>query len=182
MSSANTLAVHDSLKRAGFEVWTPVERRIARMPRTKARAERDLALLPTYVFADARKIEALARLANVPNRDHPRFAMFKHQGGYPLVSDSALEALRGEETRKRGIFEKLKNKGRKGPTFGLGSLVKANSGGFEGLSGVVEGARGQYTLVSYAGFHKPIAIASLLLLPDVATDEKAHDAIAARAA
>lgn len=170
MASCDTLAVANSLRAAGFEVWTPVERKIARRPKTRAQYETTTALLPSYVFAAVDRIEDLARIALTPNRDHPRFSMFKHQGGFPLVADIELEALRYTEDKRRTIFERLRDKGKRGPIFTKGARVKTDKAGFAGLSGIVEDQRGQFTMVSYASFHKPIKIASILLLPDAVTE------------
>lgn len=181
MASASTLNVRDALNKAGFDVWTPIERKIGRRPRTRAHYDKRFALMPSYVFADARRIEDLVKLTMSPNPE-VRFTIFKHQGGFPLIADAELDALRQIEGRKLGIFERLKAKGKRPPTFAPGTTVQASSGGFEGLAGVVEETRGKFTLVSYAGFHKPIAIASLLLLPEVAMNQLADDATAAQAA
>lgn len=182
MGSASTLSVLESLRQAGFEVWTPVERKIGRMPRTRAQFDKSFALMPSYVFANVRHVEELARLAMIPNREHPRFTLFKHQGGFPLIADAELEALRSIETKRQGLFERLKRKGTKGPAFAVGQSVRVPDGGFAGLSGMVEGSSGEYTLVSFAGFHKPIKIASLLLLPDAVTNEQPQGTAAQEAA
>lgn len=182
MSSAATLSLAEALTRAGFDVWTPVERTIGRMPRTRTEYDKAKALMPSYVFANICHFDDLARLAVVPNRECPRFSLFRYNGGVPLIADAELGALREEEVRTRNIFDRLKAKGKKGPAFVKGTHVRATSGGFEGLSGVVEDTQGQCTLVSYAGFHKPIKIASLLLLPDDARNAQSQDAAAQEAA
>lgn len=182
MSSAATLSVCEGLKRAGFDVWTPVERKIGRMPRTRTAFDKQRPLMPSYVFANVQDIDALAELAVIPNRECPRFTLFRHNNGIPLIADEELEALRAEESRMQRIFDRQKVKGRKGPSFEKGASVKAQSGGFEGLSGIVEGTQGQYTLVTYAGFGKPIKIASLLLLPDEVTNRQSQDTAAQEAA
>src|SRR3569623_1662835 len=182
MSSASTLSVHESLSRAGFEVWTPIENKIGRMPRTRTRYEMRSALMPSYVCAHVRHIDDLAGIAMAPQKDHPRFSMFRYQGGFPLIADVELEALRYIEEKRRGIFAKLARKGQKGPTFNHGQQVRVPEGGFAGLSGVVEESHGQFTLVSFAGFHQPIKIASIHLQPCVASDSQPDDGEAARAA
>jgi hypothetical protein len=166
MASADTLRVFNSLRDGGLEVWTPVEPRFGRMPRTRAKYDKDFAIMPSYVFGHVRHLDELLRLAMTPNREHPAFSVFHHKGGIPLVADNQLDALRYEEGRLTGIFERLKRRGMKGPTIETGTEVHMTDGPFQGLTGVVEGQNGQYTLVSFGGFHKPIQIASLLLAED----------------
>lgn len=172
MGSASTLSVLESLRRAGFDVWTPVEHKLGRMPRTRVSYEKQFALMPSYVFARVEHIEDLAKLAMMPNPDHPRFSMFQHQGGFPLIAESELDALRETESKRQGVFERLRRRGMKRPTFPLGQAVRVSEGGFAGLTGIVEGKSGEFTLVSYAGFHNPVKISSLLLLPDAVINEQ----------
>lgn len=174
MGSAATLPVHDALKARGFNVWTPVERTIRRTPISRTRFEKEHALMPSYVFAHVQHIEQLARLAMVPGPDHPRFTMFKHQGGFPLIADCELDALRQFERDRHAVFEKHRRRGLRGPVFQRDQRVKVPEGGFAGLTGVVQDQQGQYTLVSFAEFHKPIKIASILLEEEkVSTEQQA---------
>lgn len=174
MGSAQTISVATALRSAGFEVWTPVERTIRRTPISRTRFEKEHALMPSYVFAHVRHIVDLARLAMMPGPDHPRFTMFKHQGGFPLIADCELDALRQFEQRRHDVFEKQRRKGLKGPVFERGQEVRVPEGGFAGLTGVVQDQQGQYTLVSFAEFHKPIKIASILLADEkVSTEQQA---------
>jgi transcription antitermination factor NusG len=182
MGSASTLSVFESLKRAGFNVWTPIERKVGRMPRTRAAFDKQFALMPSYVFAHVQHIEDLMRIAMAPHKDHPRFTMFKHQNGFPLIADEELEALRTIEGKKQSIFEKLKRQGVKGPVFGIGAAVRVPEGPFAGLTGEVSDQSGQFTLVNIAGFHRPVKISSILLLPDVAINESSSDIAAQEAA
>lgn len=171
MASADTLKVLRALQMVGLSVWTPVERRMKKMPRNDAQFDKEIPLMPSYVFGHVQNLPELLRLAMVPGTDLPRFSMFRHQGGIPLIADDQLNALRAEEERTTRVFEKLRRRGLKGPKFDGGMTVRTTEGPFEGLSGVVEGQRGEFTLVSYAGFHQPIKIASLLLVSDVASGE-----------
>lgn len=166
MASADTLRVAKSLSDAGLEVWTPVERRLSRLPRRKARVDRECALMPSYGFGRVEHIDELLRAAMMPNRQHPAFSVFHHRGGIPLIAESELSALRDEEGRRGRVFDRLRRRGQRGAVFDPGAAVKITEGGFAGLSGIVEGAQGQYTLVSFEGFHKPIKVSSLLLLSD----------------
>ncbi len=161
--SADTLRVANSLTDHGFTVWTPVEKRFGRLPRRKARAEAEFALMKSYVFGRAKHLDDFMRLAMFPNRDHPPFSIFHHKGGIPLIADEELSALREEEDRCARIYDRLRKRNVKPLAFDRGAEVRTDEGGFAGLPGIVEGTQGQYTLVSFAGFHKPIKVQSLLL-------------------
>lgn len=166
-ASADTLRICRNLQSAGFSTWTPIDRKFGRMPRTKAKYEKEIALLPSYVFARVEHVDDILRIAMLPNKDIGRFSVFHHKGGIPLIADNQLRDLRAEESRVAGIFERLRRKGMKGPSFTKGQVIKMTEGPFAGLSGVVEDQQGQTTLVSFSGYHRPIKIASLLLKEDM---------------
>lgn len=167
----DTLPVHEALKKMGFAVWTPIERRIGRMPRTRKEYDRTYALMPTYVFAPSDRLDDLLALSVVPSINCPPFTIFRHGGGFPLIANLELDSLRSEEDRRRSIFERHKNKGRKAPVFEPGLEIKLSEAGFEGLFGTVVESKGSYTLVDIPGFKQPIQISSLLLQKDVIADE-----------
>jgi len=174
---ADTVKAMRALTAEGIEAWTPVERKVGRTPRQRNRYERETALMPSYLFAGAKSIDHLLHLARQPWLDFPKFRVFTYKGGIPLVADSELQSLRAEEARCNRLFERLKQIGRKVPRLPEGTQVEMPDGPFVGLTGVVEGHRGKVTLVSFAGFHKPIEIASFLLV-----DEEADEAPIARRA
>lgn len=171
-SSTDTLRVAKSLSDAGLGVWTPVEKRIGRTGASRARAEKQSALMPSYVFGRVEHVNELLRLALIPHRDHPRFSVFRYNGGIPLIADDQLDALRSEEDRKTRLFDRWKRRGMKGPKLAPGSEVRLPDGPFAGISGIVESTEGQFTLVDIAVFGKPVTIkvASCLLLSDMAQD------------
>jgi transcription antitermination factor NusG len=171
-ASADTLKVADHLQKRGFDVWTPIERKYGRKPRTRAPFDKEFALMPSYLFAAMDDLPSLQQLADLPTSDTPRFTLFRYAGGVPLIDDNQLDALRAEESRLQRVYEKHSAKGKTGPKFEGGEVVRLQEGGFAGLEGTVIEQQGQYTLVSLAGFHQPIKIASLLLL-DEARDQKA---------
>lgn len=173
MAAADTIKLAKSLARAGLTVWTPIEQRIARTPRRRVQYEREIALMPTYIFARSEELETILSLAVMPQRDHARFSVFHCRGGVPLVSDHDLAALRAEEDRMGQIYARAKRAGRKGPKIEAGSTVKLATGPFDGMSGIVEGQEGNFTLVSFEGFHEPIKIASILLLDEEAETKAA---------
>lgn len=170
MASADTLKLARSLSEAGIAVWTPVERRIGRTRRTRTRYPKEGALMPSYVFGRVEHVAELLRLAMMPQRDHPRFSVFRYQGGIPLIADEQLDALRSEEDRQARVFAKLFRRGSRAPTIMPGTEVRLPDGPFAGISGIVEGSQGQYTLVDIDVFGKAqtIKVASLLLAENMA--------------
>ena len=182
MASADTLAVHDHLAHSGFDVWTPTARKIGRMPRTRVEYDKRFALMPSYVFAHVSRIGDLMHMAMMPKSDCPRFSMFRHQGGFPLVADDELGFLRMEEDRHKGIFERWRRSRSKAPKIAQGTVVSMTEGAFAGLSGTVEEMQGQFALVNIPGFAKPIKIASLLLADSVLADSQPDSGTAAKAA
>lgn len=179
MASADTLAVVKALDKAGFDVWTPIERRRGRMPRTKAVYDKKFALMPSYAFASVHDLPSIHHLAVSDKRDMPHFTLFQAKGGIPLLADDQLDGLRAEEARLQRVYDKACKRGVKGPKFNPGHIVRISEGGFAGMDGIVEDQQGQFTLVSFAGFHSPIKIASLLLVDGSVTE---HAEIAVKAA
>lgn len=176
MASGDTLRLVKSLKNAGIEAWAPVEKRLAKMPRTGAPFDKETALMPTYVFASVDHVNELLRLALAPGQAHPKFTVFRHRGGIPLIADDQLDALRGEEARKARVFEKWSRRGKKGPKLAAGSEVRLPDGPFAGMSGIVVDQQGQYTLIASSLFGRAfeIKVASLLLVENMAQDGLPH--------
>jgi transcription antitermination factor NusG len=185
MSSGDTLKVAASLTAAGLEVWTPIERSIGRMGVSRTRIRKEAAMMPSYAFGRVEHIDELLRLAMTPRREHPRFTVFHHKGGVPLIADDQLDAIRGEEVRSHRLFERFRRRGKKGPKLEPGSEVKLPDGPFAGFTGIVEDQQGQFTAVGLTIFGKPVTIkvASLLLDPGMAeSDLPDGRAVSARAA
>jgi transcription antitermination factor NusG len=176
MSSGDTLRLVKSLQRAGIEAWAPVEKRAATMPRTGAPYDKESALMPSYVFAPVEHIDELLRLAHEQHRSHPKFAVFQHRGGIPLIADDQLDALRGEEARKARVFDKWRLKGSKPLKLAKGTPVRLPDGPFAGYSGIVEGTQGKFTIVgaTILGKAVEIQVASLLLAENVARGGLPH--------
>lgn len=155
MSSRATLPVIASLTAAGFEVWTPVEVSTRRVPRANVKRRVTLPLLPSYGFARADRLVELMSVASDPQHQHGDFRVMHDDRRVPLVADASLEPLRLAE-RKRKPLER---------GWMPGDGVRLTDGGFAGLSGVVETARGQFAMVAIPGFRMPIKIATWHLLP-----------------
>lgn len=159
MAGPRTLAVARSLAKAGYDVWTPVETRQKRLPRSKAKVECEVVLMPTYAFAQAAGLRDLLAESMNPVSDHPAFTVFRHGDRFPLIADRSLDPLRVAERRGTPL-EKVRQ-------FDAGERVKLTERGFEGLSGIVETSKGQFTMVCFPGFNIPIKVATMHLLPEV---------------
>ncbi len=157
MAPSRTMKVAESLARAGFEVWTPVENQVRRLPRSKVRQARQVMVMPTYLFARAHQIVDLLALSKAPGSPHPDFSVFRHHDRFPLIADESLNHLR--------MIEKRTAPKQRASIFTAGDEVKLTEGSFAGMNGVVETSKGQYSLVTFSGWAVPIKIASLLLLP-----------------
>jgi transcription antitermination factor NusG len=176
MASGDTLRLVKSLRSARIDAWAPIEKRLAKMPRTGAPFDKETALLPSYVFAPVEHVDELLRLAHEQRRAHPKFTVFRHRGGIPLIADDQLDALRSEETRKGRVFDKWKRKGWKGAPLQPGMPVRLPDGPFQGYTGIVEDVQGQFTIVCATIFGKSVEIkvASCLLDGNVARGGLPH--------
>jgi transcription antitermination factor NusG len=176
MASGDTLRLVKSLRAARIDAWAPIEKRLAKMPRTGAPFDKETALLPSYVFAPVEHVDDLLRLAHEQRRAHPKFTVFRHRGGIPLIADDQLDALRAEETRKSRVFDKWKLKGSKPMQIAQGTPVRLPDGPFAGYSGIVEGTQGKFTIVGATILGKvvEIQVASLLLAENVARGGLPH--------
>lgn len=175
MNSGDTLRVVEALMEQGLSVWTPVDWCVGRMPRTRARYDKAIPVLPGYAFGDVGHIDELVRLAGLRRRDFPKFRFLESERGAeltPLIADSELDWLRAEDARLRAVFDRHKRKEAeaKAPKLEAGTPVKMTDGAYAGLSGVVEGSCGQDSMVHLPAFKKTVKVASLLLLPSVAQD------------
>lgn len=155
-SGRNTLGLAESLSNAGFDSWTPQEVLVRRATRAKTRVERPMPIMPTFVFARARDVSDLIRLAATPRKKQPDFSVFHYQGRIPLVSDRAIEPLRTAELR---AVPKARKR-----MFQPGQAVHLPEGAFTGLSGIVEESNGKFTLVCFG--RTRVKIDTFLLRPD----------------
>jgi transcription antitermination factor NusG len=153
-----TLALATSLEKAGYEVWTPIESKTVRVPRANIKRKVTRPLLPTYVFARQPHMMDLISLANDCTTKHEPFRVFRMHNRLPLIDDASLSALRLAERKSKPAERAL----------AVGETVKLVEGGFAGLSGVVQSARGKFAMVQIDGFKMPLKIASWhLLRPDL---------------
>lgn len=153
-----TVPLAASLAAAGFEAWTPQQTQSRRLPRgSKAKVERIVSMMPTFVFVRADTLPDLVDIMALPVSPHPPFSIFRWNGRIPLIGDSEIEGLRTEE---RKVIPKAKQR-----VFTPGEKVHLPEGAaFGGLTGVVEGRDGKHTLVCFGGATS-FKIATFLLQP-----------------
>lgn len=172
MAASSTLNVAKSLADAGYEVWTPIEVEKRRAARSRKRIEREVPLMPTFVFARCDRLGDLVALSKSPaltyqawdkelqrivTRGCPYFRVFRYLDGYPRIADRHLDPLRQAEQRR-------KTKG-KSNNLMAGAAVRYPAAGFEGLTGTVQVVKGRYALVVFPDFNIPVQIEAGGLLP-----------------
>jgi hypothetical protein len=166
-SGRSTMRLADSLAAIGIEAWTPREvASVRRGFRARKRVDVDQAMLPSFVFADARWVDVLAMIAVDPVSPHPAFSLFRHLDRYPLVNNAGLGPLRRLEQSRR-TQRALRAKAN---LHAKGDRVKLTEGSFAGMHGVVEQAGGGFAMVAFPGWNMPIKIASFHLVSDVQHD------------
>ncbi len=132
-----------------------------RRPRSKATIEIEAPIMPTFVFARAGLLPALAAIMELPISPHPPFSIFRHLGRIPLLADREIANLRVvEETAQRARLKKSHRY-----VFPVGQRVNVAEGNFTGLEGVVEGGDGRYALICFGGSMQ-FKIATFLLRSD----------------
>lgn len=143
-----TLPLTKSLADAGFEVWTPQRIHRRRRPRSKKIVEREVAIMPTFVFVRKHHAVDLLGILASPVNPHPAFSIFRHpQNGRLIdVADCEIDGLRAEDER----WAKAERKSRR-RRFEAGSSVKVTDGPAQGLEGIVEESDGRYALVCFGG-------------------------------
>lgn len=117
-TGGRTLPLARSLGEAGIEVWTPTrtirrpapgQRRRLVLGRRRKMVERDLAILPGFVFARAVHLDDLARIAIDPTSRHPMFIVFQCAGRAPMVSDDSIRGLLAEEEAAAAAIQALRD-------------------------------------------------------------------------
>lgn len=140
----NTLPLADRLDRDGFGVWTPRYTERKRLPRGKGRAEATAPLMPSFVFAQAGRLDDLSQLARPENAD---FSVFHYFDKIPVIADHELTALREVEAEEARRHQR--RRAHKVRPMDRGDVVTISEGGFAGMSGVVEHSDGRYTMVLF---------------------------------
>lgn len=152
-SARYTIPLAETLKADGYEVWTPVETRMVRVPRKNVKREVRLPIMPSYVFARSDRLVDLLMLADEPVKPrragtgaHSDFSVMHAFGGIPLVPDAHLTKLREREDE---LTPKPKTVKAKVPTFDIGELLRMGSGIFAGMVGRVERSDEANTLLTF---------------------------------
>lgn len=159
-SGGRTLPVAKSLAAAGFDVWTPVRTTKVRVPRSKRVVERQVAMMPTFVFARIDRVDELIRVLALPSNPHPRFGIFRHQGKLAVVAEGEIAGLKAAEDRETRALLRTKKR-----IIDVGTKYAPKRGGFAGMHGVVECGDGKFALVSFGG-RFVVKIATFLMSDD----------------
>lgn len=117
--------------------------------------------MPTYVFARASQLPELRRALSLPINPFPAFSVFKYYGRIPLVSDRDIACLRAAEQQDSDRRERAARREFR-RVIPVGESVRIGSGGFAGMSGLVEGGDGKFALVAFGGGLR-VKIATFLL-------------------
>lgn len=174
MSGPGTMRVAASLSTAGFDVWTPVETQVRRLPRSKKTTERELPVMPTYAFARADDLPALLSISTALVSQHPPFSIFRHQDHFPLIAGRSLAPLRDAEERQREAARRRQRKGAPVPHFDPGTPVKVTEGAAGGSSGIVKMQKGRKVIVAFPNTLMTWEIDALLLVTDVLSGDQLH--------
>lgn len=151
-SGRHTLRLAEILGRDGFEVWTPIERKVVRVPRMNVKRPVALPIMPSYVFAKSCHLIDLIQLSAMPLKPRfdarlvacPDFSIMHHGDRIPIIADDQLQALRRIEVKRQP-------KKRADITFprGVDVKVKVEGGSFAGMKGRVERSDHVSTLVCF---------------------------------
>jgi len=145
MAGPRTLKVVESLRRAGYEIWTPATKRRRSLPRSTKYRDVEIAALPTFAFARYRDVADLNEITLAPHSDHPTFSILRHRGTFARVEDAALYPLREyqadldarwEAFTKSDRLSKKKRSGR-AARYVMGQRVHLPDTAFHGLAGHV---------------------------------------------
>lgn len=145
-SGQKTLRLAHTLGEAGFEVWTPVEIRTVKVPKANVRREVSLPIMPSYVFASAKRLIDLLQLAGRPAHAyaHADFSVMRHGGMIPAISDDSLQALRRTEAKRSSKRKAVRIFDREAAV-----TVKSEGGSFAGMHGTVKKSDAGYSLILF---------------------------------
>jgi hypothetical protein len=106
-SGSKTVNLAKALREAGYRAWTPTKpyRRIMHKGRkNEQKIDAEAAILPTFVFAHADDLHALASDAKREVSPYPPFSVFHYAGRVPLIAGRDIQSLRDEEARTVAVF------------------------------------------------------------------------------
>lgn len=157
-SGSRTLRLTDSLAEAGLTVWTPRETVEWRRPRSNVRQDREMPIMPSFVFLRADELPDILCVLALPISPHPQFSIFMFAGRVPLIADRSIVALRAMEEAKaqalankraaaqrRADLEarKLARKEKRADISIGGSVNLAEDAAFAGVTGIVQSTDGR---------------------------------------
>ena len=162
----STLRLASSLGEDGFEVWAPSMTLRIDVPRMNAKRTVTTAILPGFVFAGATHLHELLEIERMPVKPrrgvglaepaHADFSLFRHLDRIRLVADVDLEPLRRIERRRQRPTKADR-------TFEAGRGVKATSGIYAGLPGIVRRSNDRITIVCLGGLLDRVEIPTSIL-------------------
>lgn len=178
-SGPRTLPLVRSLRKSGFDAWTPTAMQRKRRPRSDKYRDIEAAVLPTFAFARSEHLTELLALQHAPVSDHPPFTVLQHRDRFPLVADAAMVPLREyeeklahdwEEFLKADRIARKKSRRWRGAearrAYVLGQIVRVPDTAFEGLDGeIVEVKKNGELVLSFHGFSTTATVDSCLVEP-----------------
>lgn len=162
-SGPKTVPLARSLAAAGYDVWTPVQTKARRKPRSQEKIEFEAPIVPTFVFARADRIADLLRHAASPINPHPSFSVFHYRDRVPIISDGEIQSLRTYEERCNVKTHRA--------AFSVGEEVSVTASAWQGLSGVVEACNGKQARVCFGGALSVTIATFYLASNDIETDQ-----------
>ncbi len=164
-----TLRLAKTLAEDGYEVWTPAETKVMRVPRANVRREVTEPMLPGFLFARSTHLIdllELSKLAVKPRRGagckdpaHDDFTVMRCNGRIPIIADRDLDDLRRIEARRP--------RKRASQPFAAGAIVRVTEGPATGMTGTVAGGDRKHTAVCFNGRFVVKIATSLLTLDQV---------------
>lgn len=167
--ASQTLGLAKGLAEAGYRAWTPSEVIVRRARRSIPRKDVTVPLMPGIVFVDHARLAELIALARsnmayqvwdreqgrMVARGLPYFRLQRAGDRYARIRDAELAGVRMAESRGHVRVKRQ--------TLKAGAQVRLLDGPFEGLSGTVDGVKGTYAQVRFAGWAQRVDIALHLL-------------------
>ncbi len=197
VAGSGTLRLASSLNEAGFGCWCPVEVREVLIGRKREPVEKEIPILPEYVFAKSENLHALLALSHSPSlnyrvwdkvsrkmvdKGHPPFSVFRVHGRYHPVTDASLSPMRALEARLAEVAERRRQRALTNeplPKFAAGEVVRVDGGGFEGLQlTVAEANEGKMVKLVHPAWMWTVEI-SAWKLRDVQLSQGSHEQVAA---
>lgn len=171
MSAPRTLRVVQSLRTAGFDVWAPSATVRRHIPRSHKYRDIEIALLPTFAFAQGDHLSQLLAIIHDPRSDHPAFSLFHGRDGQPYVGAINLQPLRAYEARKQQEWDallatiareaKLRTKKSRARAYVLGQRVRVEKSAWAGLIGkIVEKRHNGDLVLEFTGYSRDAVVAS----------------------